>query len=108
MRRMIHAACAALVGAAVIARAQAPVKAPLPKTVPPPASVPAPPTSYDAEELERIASPIALYPDALLAQVLSAATFPSQIPLAQTWVESHGAMNGPKLADALAGEQVTW
>ena len=33
---------------------------------------------YSAEEIDKLLGPIALYPDALLAQVLIAATFPDQ------------------------------
>ena len=32
-----------------------------------------------ADELQQLAAPIALYPDALVAQVLAAATFPDQV-----------------------------
>ena len=36
-----------------------------------------------ANELQQLAAPIALYPDALVAQVLGAATFPDQIAAAR-------------------------
>src|SRR5271166_4426529 len=35
-----------------------------------------------AEELQALVAPIALYPDALVAQILSAATFPDQVAVA--------------------------
>ena len=38
------------------------------------------PQSYTPQELDKLVSRIALYPDPLLAQVLAAATFPDQIP----------------------------
>ena len=40
-----------------------------------------------AEELQAVVAPIALYPDALVAQILSAATFPDQVAIASYWVE---------------------
>ena len=56
--------------------AQAPLPA-LPASEPFEQALPAaqPPVTYTAAELDRIVSPIALYPDPLLAQVLAAATF---------------------------------
>src|ERR1700733_4016127 len=38
------------------------------------------PPSYPPEQLDKLVSRVALYPDPLLAQVLAAATFPDQIP----------------------------
>ena len=35
-----------------------------------------------AEELQSLVAPIALYPDALVAQILTAATFPDQVAIA--------------------------
>jgi len=45
---------------------------------------------YSANQLDNLVGPIALYPDALLAQVLVAATFPDQIDDAAKWVRSNG------------------
>jgi len=42
-----------------------------------------------ADELQQLAAPIALYPDALVAQVLAAATFPDQIAAAESWYQYH-------------------
>ena len=38
------------------------------------------PPSYPPQELERLVSPIALYPDPLLAQILTASTFLTTFP----------------------------
>src|SRR5215831_10745867 len=38
-----------------------------------------------ANELQALVAPIALYPDALVAQILAAATFPDQIAIADYW-----------------------
>ncbi|HEY6308184.1 MAG TPA: DUF3300 domain-containing protein, partial [Candidatus Angelobacter sp.] len=40
------------------------------------------PAPQSPEQIQALVAPIALYPDALVAQVLSAATFPDQIALA--------------------------
>lgn len=45
---------------------------------------------YSGEELDNLVSSVALYPDALLAQVLVAATFPDQIEDAARYVRSNG------------------
>lgn len=45
---------------------------------------------YSAEQLDNLVSPVALYPDALLAQVLIASTFPDQVEEAAAWVRVNG------------------
>src|SRR5208282_2100546 len=45
---------------------------------------------YSPEQLDNLLSPIALYPDPLLAQVMVAATFPDQIEEAARWVRANG------------------
>jgi hypothetical protein len=51
----------------------------------------APPQGYgqaqplSAEELEQLVAPIALYPDSLIAQVLTASTYPEQVADADHW-----------------------
>ena len=79
--------------------AQAPLPAP---QAPPSADQPAP--SYPPAELDRIVSPIALYPDPLLAQVLTAATFPADIPDAARWADDHHYLSGRRLTDAIAAD----
>jgi Protein of unknown function (DUF3300) len=39
-----------------------------------------------AESLEQLVAPIALYPDALLAQILTASTYPAQVAIADQWL----------------------
>jgi Protein of unknown function (DUF3300) len=43
-----------------------------------------------AGQLEQLVAPIALYPDALLAQVLTAATYPVQVQDADRWRQAQG------------------
>jgi hypothetical protein len=59
-----------------------------------PASGPAP---QSAEQIQALVAPIALYPDALVAQVLSASTYPDQIAIAQNWLSQHTDLSGQKL-----------
>jgi Protein of unknown function (DUF3300) len=63
---------------------------------------------YPAPELERITSPIALYPDPLLAQVLAAASYSDQIPDAARWADQHHYLTGPQLTAAMAADRVPW
>src|SRR5271163_4706734 len=58
------------------------------------------------DELQQLAAPIALYPDALVAQVLAAATFPDQIAAAEGWYQYHSNLTGPNLMAAV--DQQPW
>ena len=55
------------------------------------------PAPQSAQQIQSLVAPIALYPDALVAQVLSGATFPDQIALAQNWLLQHQSLSGQKL-----------
>ncbi len=58
-----------------------------------------------AEELQQLVAPIALYPDALVAQVLGAATFPDQVAFAADWLKQNSSLKGKSLMDAVDGQQ---
>jgi hypothetical protein len=62
--------------------------------------------SFSAEQLEQLVAPIALYPDALLAQVLMAATYPLEIVQAARWVQQNPTLKASVLANALQSQ--TW
>jgi hypothetical protein len=49
------------------------------------------------EQLQQLVAPIALYPDALVAQILAAATYPDQIVEADRWLEQHKDLKGEEL-----------
>src|SRR2546423_15523249 len=49
-------------------------------------------------QLQQLVAPIALYPDALVAQVLAASTYPDQIVEADRWVQQHANVTGDSLA----------
>ena len=53
------------------------------------------------EELEQLLAPIALYPDALLAQVLMASTYPLEIVQAARWLKANPKVTGKSLEDAM-------
>ncbi|MEP7383334.1 MAG: DUF3300 domain-containing protein [Gemmatimonadota bacterium] len=86
--------------------AQATKGAPLPKPARPPAQQQQ--IRYDDTELDRVVSPVALYPDPLLAQLFTASTFTAQIPVAAQWSADHKELTGQRLADAVTAENVSW
>jgi len=55
----------------------------------------------NASQLRALVAPIALYPDPLVAQVLSAATFPHQVAVANYWVQQHKELTGQSLMHAV-------
>src|ERR1700730_6529293 len=48
-------------------------------------------------QLQQLVAPIALYADALVAQVLAAATYPDQIVEADRWMQQHPDLKGEQL-----------
>jgi hypothetical protein len=59
---------------------------------------PAPPAQQSPQELQQLVAPIALYPDALVAQILAASTYPTEIVEADRWMQSHSNLKGEELA----------
>jgi len=54
-----------------------------------------------SDEVNSLVSPIALYPDALVAQILTAATFPDQVAVANYWLQQNKNLTGTALAQAV-------
>src|SRR5271155_1429514 len=52
-------------------------------------------------ELQSLVAPIALYPDALVAQILTASTFPDQVAIAEYWLEQNKSLTGSALMQAV-------
>jgi hypothetical protein len=73
-----------------------------------PAFAQEPPPPLPPQELDRLVSSIALYPDPLLAQILAAATYPNDIPDAARWADEHHYLTGPALAAAIQQDQLPW
>lgn len=68
------------------------------------AQEPAAPDDSDAfskEELSQMLAPLALYPDALIAQILMASTYPLEIVEAERWLRTNSGLSGSRLDEAL-------
>src|SRR5260370_20808300 len=50
------------------------------------------------EQLQELVAPIALYPDALIAQILAASTYPDQVVEAERWMQQNKNLQGDQLA----------
>lgn len=61
---------------------------------------------YAPGQLEQMLAPIALYPDALVAQILMAATYPLEVVEADRWLQDpeHAALAGDQLVAALESQ----
>jgi hypothetical protein len=59
---------------------------------------------FKPQELEQMLAPIALYPDALLAQVLTAATYPLEVVEAARFVKKNPGLKGDALLKAAKGK----
>ena len=97
------ALCAAL--AMPVGSQVPPTPAPAPAAPPGQGAQPAA-KSFSQEELDQLVAPVALYPDALLAQVLMASTYPLEIVEAERWVKKNPGLKDKALEDAL--QQQTW
>ncbi|HWY47075.1 MAG TPA: DUF3300 domain-containing protein [Bryobacteraceae bacterium] len=73
-----------------------------------PAFAQGPPPSFPPGQLDQLVARVALYPDPLLAQVLAAATYPSDIPAAAQWADQHHYLTGQALANAISADQLPW
>jgi Protein of unknown function (DUF3300) len=86
---------------------------PPPPPPPPPAAEAAPPPAppgplLKEKPLENLAARIALYPDPLLAQILTASTYWNEIPEAAAWANEHSYLKGDALADAIRADNLQW
>jgi hypothetical protein len=80
-----------------------------PQQAPPPdqQQQPAPPPMAP-QQLDQLVQRIALYPDPLLAQILTASTFWDQIADADSWAELHNNLTGDALAQAIQEDNLPW
>jgi hypothetical protein len=96
-----------------------PVAAPEPQVAPQPVAVSAvqsgsgvqdssnsgpAPALLSSDQLDSLVAPIALYPDALVAQALAAATNPDQIAFADDWLAQNRNLTGAALEQAVNGQ----
>ena len=71
------------------------------------AQTPAPTyTQNSPDQLQQLVAPIALYPDALIAQILAAATFPEEIVEADRWVQANPGLKDKSLGQVV--DQQPW
>jgi Protein of unknown function (DUF3300) len=75
---------------------------------PPPQGPYSQPPLMSPQQLDQLVQAIALYPDGLLAQVLTASTFYNQIPDAAAWANQHSYLQGPALAQAIQQDNLPW
>src|SRR5271163_2829163 len=76
---------------------------PAPSTEPENATEAAP---LSATQLQALVAPIALYPDALVAQILGGSTFPDQVAIAKYWLGQNKNLTGNALMQAV--DQQSW
>jgi hypothetical protein len=79
-----------------------------PAPAPPPADQAPPPPPMAPQQLDQLVQRIALYPDPLLAQVLTASTFWYQIADAAAWANQHTYIHGDALAQAIQADNLPW
>jgi hypothetical protein len=60
--------------------------------------------ALNADQLEQLVAPIALYPDTLVAQVLAASTYPAQVQDADRWVQTQGGASPYQIAGGADGQ----
>src|SRR5246127_3461190 len=59
------------------------------------------PSRQTPEQLQQLVAPIALYPDAFVAQILAASTYPDQVVVADRWLQQNPSLKGQELAQAV-------
>lgn len=67
-----------------------------------------PPPPVAPQQLDQLVQRIALYPDPLLAQVLTASTYWNQIADADAWAQEHSRLTGDALAQAIQADNLPW
>jgi uncharacterized protein DUF3300/endosialidase-like protein len=63
-------------------------------------------TPRTAAQIDQLVAPIALYPDALLSQILMASTYPLEVVAAARWAQANPTVTGDALQTAMG--QQTW
>ena len=77
------------------------------QTSPQPSTNPAPTVApLTTDQLDSLVAPIALYPDALVAQVLAASCYPEEVAFADDWLGQNSNLQGSALTQAI--DQQPW
>jgi len=66
------------------------------------------PSLLPPDQLDALVNRIALYPDPLLAQTLTAATYSDEIPDAAVWAGQHSYLHGDALSAAIQADNLPW
>jgi hypothetical protein len=66
------------------------------------------PVRLSPDQLDQLVARIALYPDPLLAQILTASTYWNEIPEAAAWADQHSYLKGDALAAAIQEDNLPW
>ena len=56
------------------------------------------PAQANPEQLQQLVAPIALYPDELVAEVLAASTYPTEVVQANRWLQQNSTLKDQQLA----------
>lgn len=67
-------------------------------------SAPAVAPAYTAAQIDQWVAPVALYPDALLSQILMASTYPANVIQAAQWSKDNPKMEGDTAIQAVASQ----
>ena len=98
MRRSVFSFAAAL----LLLMPGAPISA-IAQNAPPPQGAPSAP-AFSTAQLDQMVAPVALYPDALLSQVLMASTYPSDVAEAVTWAKANQSLKGDDAVKAVENQ----
>ena len=66
------------------------------------------PAPLPPQQLDQLVNRIALYPDPLLAQTLTAATYWDEIADAAKWADQHSYLHGDALSAAITADNLPW
>jgi hypothetical protein len=66
------------------------------------------PVALSPPQLDQLVARIALYPDPLLANILTASTYWNEIPEAAAWADQHSYLKGDALAQAIQADHLQW
>ena len=103
IEKLQGALAASLFVAAVVAQNPAVAQQP---AAAPPAGATKSASANPQQELEQLLAPIALYPDALIAQILMASTYPLEVVEAARWTKENPSVKDKALEDAM--QKQTW
>src|SRR6516225_6114725 len=113
LSKMLRGSCAIVTSGALVLStfpAMAQDQPPPGVQLPPPGAAQQPPQPAAPQlgqaELEKLLAPIALYPDDLVAQILTASTYPIEVVQAARWMNAHPKVSGNGLQDAM--QQQPW